>query len=290
MSTNMTHLAPSPWRGFCLGGLCPLRWLPADARRTAHGWGSGYYNRVIMKTLIGALTVGTILDGVSALAADAQHLRQPKHDAPERLRMIRECMGMHHKHGGDMPFHSGGNERLYRACMATRPPWIKTRKLARDWLIARARASHVRATRTRSVQLVLAIAALPAPPGLRAGAGFDLSSSFPNFARIPRVRSGRLTRRRATNRLAEPEPGRRRRGSMSSRVRPDGAAALLAGGPVRARRARGDVDCRQFVDKGQFTADVRAVVVTVRGILNHFAQQGASGHGMVFAQNRYHAS
>jgi hypothetical protein len=30
-----------------------------------------------------------------------------------------------------------------------------------------------------------------------------------------------------------------------------------------------------FVDKGQFTADVRAVVVTVRGILNHFAQQGA---------------
>jgi hypothetical protein len=34
--------------------------------------------------------------------------------------MIRECMGMHNKHGGDMPFHSGGNERLYRACMATR--------------------------------------------------------------------------------------------------------------------------------------------------------------------------
>ena len=29
-------------------------------------------------------------------------------------------MGMHHKHGGDMPFHSSGNERLYRACMATR--------------------------------------------------------------------------------------------------------------------------------------------------------------------------
>src|SRR6185503_6418722 len=73
-----------------------------------------------MKTLIGALTVGTILVGVSALAADAQHLRQPKHDHPERLRMIRECMGMHNKHGGDMPFHSGGNERLYRACMATR--------------------------------------------------------------------------------------------------------------------------------------------------------------------------
>ena len=62
---------------------------------------------------------------------------------------------------------------------------------------------------------------------------------------------------------------------MSSRVRPDGAAALLAGGPVRARRARREVDgWRFFVDKGQFTADVRAVVVTVRGILNHFAQQG----------------
>ena len=28
---------------------------------------------------------------------------------------------------------------------------------------------------------------------------------------------------------------------MSSRVRPDGAAALLAGGPVRARRARREV-------------------------------------------------
>ena len=78
---------------------------------------------------------------------------------------------------------------------------------------------------------------------------------------------------------------------MSSRVRPDGAAALLAGGPVRARRARREVDGRQFfVGKGQFTADVRAVVVTVRGILNHFAQQGASGHGMVFAQDRCHAS
>jgi hypothetical protein len=29
-------------------------------------------------------------------------------------------MGMHHKHTGDSPFHSGGNERLYRACMANR--------------------------------------------------------------------------------------------------------------------------------------------------------------------------
>jgi hypothetical protein len=70
-----------------------------------------------MKTLIGALTVGAFLVGASSLswAADVRHI-----DDPERLRMIRECMGMHHKHGGDMPFHSGGNERLYRACMATR--------------------------------------------------------------------------------------------------------------------------------------------------------------------------
>ena len=73
---------------------------------------------------------------------------------------------------------------------------------------------------------------------------------------------------------------------MSSRVRPDGAAALLAGGPVRARRARREVDGRRlFVGKGQFTADARAVVVTVRGILDHFAQQGAPGHGMVCAKS-----
>ena len=91
----------------------------------------------------------------------------------------------------------------------------------------------------------------------------SISLFFSNFARILRVRSGRPTRRRATNRLAEPEPGRRRRGSMSSRVRPDGAAALLAGGPVRARRARRDVDCRRFFDKGQFIAGAKAVVVTV---------------------------
>ena len=74
---------------------------------------------VIMKTLIGALTVGTILAS-QPLAADAQHLRQPKPNDPDRLRMIRECIKMRRKHGGDMPFHSGGNERLYRACMATR--------------------------------------------------------------------------------------------------------------------------------------------------------------------------
>ena len=73
-----------------------------------------------MKTLIGALTVGAILIGASSLswAVDVQHRRQPKHDDRERLRMIRECMGMHHKHTGDSPFHSGGNERLYRASMA----------------------------------------------------------------------------------------------------------------------------------------------------------------------------
>ena len=73
-----------------------------------------------MQTLIGALTVGAILVGVSALsrAADAQHLRQLKHSDPERLRTIRECMEMHHKHRGDNPWHSGGHQRLYRACMA----------------------------------------------------------------------------------------------------------------------------------------------------------------------------
>jgi hypothetical protein len=51
-----------------------------------------------MKTLIGALTVGAILIGASSLswAADVQHRRQPKHDDPERLRMIRECMAIHH--------------------------------------------------------------------------------------------------------------------------------------------------------------------------------------------------
>ena len=121
--------------------------------------------------------------------------------------------------------------------------------------------------------------------------GLKLGGELKRAPCPPAIRSGRPTKRRATNRLAEPEPGRRRRGSMSSRVRPDGAAALLAGGPVWARRARREVDGRRFfVDKGQFTADVRAVVVTVRGILNHFAQQGASRHGMVFAQDRCHAS
>ena len=75
-----------------------------------------------MKTLVGAITLGAALIAASGFMqpADAQHLRQPKHNDLDRLRMIRECMEMHRKHGGDMPFHSGGNERLYRACMATR--------------------------------------------------------------------------------------------------------------------------------------------------------------------------
>ena len=46
----------------------------------------------------------------------------------------------------------------------------------------------------------------------------------------------------------------------------------------------------RFVDKGQFIAGAKAVVVTGRGVLDHFAQQGASSHGMVLAQNRCHAS
>ena len=69
------------------------------------------------------------------------------------------------------------------------------------------------------------------------------------------------------------------------------AMSVAVGGPVRACRARRDVDCRRlFIDKGQFVVDALTVVVTRRGILDHFAQQGASGHGMVFAQNRCHAS
>ena len=91
----------------------------------------------------------------------------------------------------------------------------------------------------------------PAAPGL-ASRRAKLGSIFRGSCR-----SGRPTRRRATNRLAEPEPSRRRRGSMSSRVRPDGAAALLAGGPVGARRARREVDGRRFLDKGQFVAEAR---------------------------------
>ena len=73
---------------------------------------------------------------------------------------------------------------------------------------------------------------------------------------------------------------------MSSRVRPDGADALLAGGPVRARRARREVNCgRLFVDEGQFAAS--AVEVTVLGIVDQFAQQGASATEV--AHDRCHA-
>jgi hypothetical protein len=68
-----------------------------------------------------------------------------------------------------------------------------------------------------------------------------------------------------------------------------GQRVLLNCEPVWARRARREVDGGRFIDKRQFAADVRAVVVTVRGILNHFAQQGAPGHGMIFAQDRCHA-
>jgi hypothetical protein len=34
------------------------------------------------------------------------------------------------------------------------------------------------------------------------------------------------------------------------------------------------VDCRRFFDKGQFIAGAKAVVVTGRGVLDYFAQQG----------------
>jgi len=72
-----------------------------------------------MKTLVGALIAGAALIAVSAFmqAADARHLQQPKHNNPERLRMIRDCMEMHNKHRGDMPFHSGGREFMYHACV-----------------------------------------------------------------------------------------------------------------------------------------------------------------------------
>ena len=33
MATNMTHLAPLNLAGLLFGDPCPLRWLPADARR-----------------------------------------------------------------------------------------------------------------------------------------------------------------------------------------------------------------------------------------------------------------
>ena len=86
-----------------------------------------------------------------------------------------------------------------------------------------------------------------------------------------------------------------------ARTRPTTTRVMLSPSPLPRRcrvvwpraspGARREVDGRRFlVGKGQFTADVRAVVVTGARILNHFAQQGASGHGMVFAQDRCHAS
>ena len=123
-----------------------------------------------MKTLIGALTVGTILVGVSALAADAQHLRQPKHDAravTHDQRVHGDAQQTRRRHAISLGRQRAAVPRLHGDPW---PPWINTRKIARDWLIARARASHVRATRTRPVQF-------PAPPGLRSGARYALASA-----------------------------------------------------------------------------------------------------------------
>ena len=50
---------------------------------------------------------------------------------------------------------------------------------------------------------------------------------------------------------------------MSSQVRHDVAAALLAGKPVRARRTWRDVNCRRFVDKGQFIAGAELAPVSL---------------------------
>jgi 3-oxoacyl-(acyl-carrier-protein) synthase len=73
-----------------------------------------------MKTLVGALTMGAPLIAAAAFmqAADAQHLRQPRPDDPERLRMIRECMEMNRKHNTDSFGRTGGKEHMYHACMA----------------------------------------------------------------------------------------------------------------------------------------------------------------------------
>ena len=210
MATNMTHLAPLNLAGLLFGDPCPLRWLPADARRMPRADSAEAAGEFFWRAGVGS-RVGRVR---------------------RRVAKAGNCL-------------RGGELSASRACGCGREA--------------------------------------------RRGAGGGGLGDRGRGLGPPA--SGRPTRRRATNRLAELEPGRRRRGSMSSRVRPDGAAALLAGGPVRARRARREVDGRRFfVDKGQFTADVRAVVVTVRGILDHFAQQGASGHGMVFAQDRCHAS
>jgi hypothetical protein len=72
-----------------------------------------------MKTLVG-VTVGAALIVASAFmqAADAQHLRQPRPNDEERLRMIRECMEMNRKHNTDPFGRTGGKEHMYHACMA----------------------------------------------------------------------------------------------------------------------------------------------------------------------------
>jgi hypothetical protein len=73
-----------------------------------------------MKTLVGALTVGTALIVALAFmqAADAQQFRQPRHNDKERLRMIRECMEMEMNRKHNYPFRSGSREHMYHACMA----------------------------------------------------------------------------------------------------------------------------------------------------------------------------
>jgi hypothetical protein len=69
--------------------------------------------------VFGALTIAKLPSQSEGKKADWQQRNTTRREfASERLRMVRECMGMHHKHVGDSPFHSGGNERLYRACMA----------------------------------------------------------------------------------------------------------------------------------------------------------------------------
>jgi hypothetical protein len=147
-------------------------------------------------------------------------------------------------------------------------------------------------TRYRDISVQEGVLFFPLRPGLNLKGTLPTARS-PSLISIVQPAYGlaaQCIRSLITN-VAEPEAGRRQRGSMSSAARPDGAAALLVGGPVRACRARREVDGRRcFVGKGQFTADARAVVVTVGGVLDHFAQQGASGHGMVFAQDRCHAS
>ena len=73
-----------------------------------------------MTTLVGALTVGAVFIVISAFmqTADAQQFRQPRPDDPERLRSIRECMGMEMDRKHNYPFRAGSREHMYHACMA----------------------------------------------------------------------------------------------------------------------------------------------------------------------------